>query len=262
MSHISFSELKAWATCAYYHKLLYIDRKGLFKGNEYTAFGKALHDVAEHSANCLKDNKDSGDLPLLFKTNFLDQLLSLKEKDVELNKDLIQSMKDQGAFIADKIIPALEDYFEDYEIISAEYKLFEPIEEYSNKVYSFKGFIDLVVKTADGKHHIIDWKTCSWGWDARKRSDPLLTYQLTLYKKYYSQKFDLDPRSVETHFALLKRTAKKEHVEFFRVTSGPKKTQNAFNLMKKALYNIDKKLYVKNRTACSNCEFYKTEHCT
>ena len=32
----------------------------------------------------------------------------------------------------------------------------------------FKGFIDLVVKTPDGKYHIIDWKTCSWGWDAQR----------------------------------------------------------------------------------------------
>ncbi len=48
----------------------------------------------------------------------------------------------------------------------------------------------------------------------------------------------MDPSNVETHFALLKRTAKKNRVEFFRVTSGPRKTDNALKLLNVALHNI------------------------
>ena len=66
---------------------------------------------------------------------------------------------------------------------------------------------------------------------------------------------------IETHFALLKRTAKKDRVEIFRVTSGPRKTQNALKFLEKAIYNIEKKNFIKNRLACRKCEFYKTEHC-
>ena len=127
--------------------------------------------------------------------------------------------------------------------------------------YKFKGFVDLVIKTPDDKYHIIDWKTCSWGWDSRKRSDPMVTYQLTLYKHYFAKKHNIDPKNIETHFALLKRTAKKNNVEMFRVTSGPRKTENALNLLLKAVYNISKKRFIKNRLACKGCEFYKTEHC-
>ena len=72
--------------------------------------------------------------------------------------------------------------------------------------------------TADSVVHIFDWKTCSWGWDARRKADKMTTYQLTLYKHFYVQKMGLDPAEVETHFALLKRTANKNRVEFFRVT--------------------------------------------
>ena len=74
-------------------------------------------------------------------------------------------------------------------------------------------------------------------------------------------KIKIDPKNIETHFALLKRTAKKNRVEIFRVTSGPKKTENALTLLKKALYNIHKKNYIKNRLACNRCEFYQTEFC-
>ena len=66
---------------------------------------------------------------------------------------------------------------------------------------------------------------------------------------------------VETHFALLKRTAKTNNVELFRVTSGPRKTDNAMKLVYKALANICKKNYIKNRLSCNGCEYYKTEEC-
>ena len=73
----------------------------------------------------------------------------------------------------------------------------------------------------------------------------------------YSQQ---EPRLL-THFALLKRTAKKNKVEIFRVTSGPKKTQNALKLLNMAIYNITKERYIKKRTSCIGCVFHKTEHC-
>ena len=118
-----------------------------------------------------------------------------------------------------------------------------------------------MIRTEDDKYHIVDWKTCSWGWDMRRKSEPMTTYQLTLYKHYYAQKHDINPKDVETHFALLKRTAKKDQVEIFRVTSGQKKSKNALNLLNKALYNIDKNIFIKNRLSCRNCGFYKTIHC-
>lgn len=89
----------------------------------------------------------------------------------------------------------------------------------------------------------------------------MVTYQLTLYKIFFAQKHGLDLANIETHFALLKRTAKKDNVEIFRVTSGNKKMQNAKSLLDKAIYNIDKKNFIKDRRSCAKCEFYKTEHC-
>jgi len=89
----------------------------------------------------------------------------------------------------------------------------------------------------------------------------MVTYQLTLYKHYFAKKYDINPADIETHFALLKRTAKKDNVELFRTTSGQKKTENALNFLQKAIYNINNKNYLKNRLSCNRCEFYKTEHC-
>ena len=252
MSHISYSELKDWSFCAFYHKLTRIDGIDGFTGNEYTAFGSAIHSVCEKKLLNEEIEED-------FFVKELKKNIAELEDDVD-NK-LVHQMMKQGGNIIPEIDDALSDYFEEFEVLAVEMPLYEPIDG-EDKL--FKGYIDAVVATPDGKVHIFDWKTCSWGWDSRKKSDKMVTYQLTLYKHFFCQKMNIDPKDVETHFALLKRTAKKNNVEFFRVTSGPKKTENALKLLNTALYNIKNQRYIKNRLSCTGgygCKFYKTEHC-
>ena len=255
MQHISFSELKNWAKCAFYHKLVNIDKLKGFVGSEHTAFGTALHEVCEKS---VLGEIQKGTESKVFLEAFEKEIASLIVDKVSLDQKLVTQMEKQGDDLAPLAIPALEETFGEYEVVSAEEKLYEPIDEND---YMFKGYIDLVIKTKDGKYHIIDWKTTSWGWNSRRRSDPMVTYQLTLYKHYFACKHGLDPKLIETHFALLKRTATKDRVEIFRVSSGARKTQNALKLLNQALYNIKKKNHIKNRLSCEKCEFYKTEHC-
>jgi hypothetical protein len=251
MPHISFSALKDWNTCAWYHKLTRIDKIRGFTGNAFTAFGNAIHDVCEKKL--LKEEIEEEDYFLKRFEHFLGTL------DEEPDQKLVSDMRTQGKAILPEIEDALEDYFGEYEVLGSEIPLDEPIEGEDD--FIFKGYIDGVIATPDGKVHIFDWKTCSWGWDAKRRSAPMTTYQLTLYKYFFAQKMEIDPKNIETHFALLKRTSKKDKVEFFRVTSGPRKTENATKLLKKALYNIKNKRYIKNRMSCKFCDFNKTEHC-
>ena len=257
MSHISYSEMKIWNECPFKHKLIYIDKIKKFVGNEYTAFGTAIHSLCE---NIVLEQLQEENYEDYFDVTFLNELESLKGQ-VEFRKDLVSDMRHQAYKLSTQIEPALNKCFQNYEVFSVEEKLFEKINDFSLDKYNFKGYIDLVIKTEDGKYHVIDWKSCSWGWDAKKRSDSVISYQLTLYKKYFCQKHDIDPSLVETHFALLKRTAKKDNVEIFRVTSGPRKTQNALNLLIKAVTNISKSNTPKNRLSCQGCEFYKTKNC-
>ena len=254
MSHISYSALKDWAFCAFYHKLTRVDKVDGFKGNEYTAFGSAIHSVCEKKL--LQESMDDN----FFISEFEKNLSEIEDFELSENKTL--EMIEQGERIIPYIEDSLNDYFDEYEVLAVEMPLYEPIEDHDK--YMFKGFIDAVVCTPDGTVHIFDWKTCSWGWDSRKKSDKMVTYQLTLYKHFFAQKMKIDPKDIQTHFALLKRTANKNHVEFFRVTSGAKKTENALKLLDTALYNIKNQRYIKNRLSCTSgygCPFYKTEHC-
>ena len=256
MSHISFSGLKLWNECPYKYKLAYIDKVAKFEGNIYTAFGSAMHTVCEKTL--IKEWKQE-ESPKNFTSCFFDEIERLPEAEKEkIDEKFVEDMIVQGGKVAPKAIPFLKKHFGNFEILSSEESLMEEID---NKKTKFKGFVDLFIKTSDGKHHIIDWKTCSWGWGSRRRTDPMTTYQLTLYKHFLAKKHKIDSDDIETHFALLKRTAKKDRIEIFRVTSGPRKTQNALNLLDKALFNIDKAFFIKNRLSCKNCDYYRTQYC-
>jgi hypothetical protein len=172
---------------------------------------------------------------------------------------MVGEMKQQGKMLVPLILPALKSYFGDYDFVSSEQEIMHPLENQEN--YDFHGFIDLVIRTRDGKYHIIDWKTCSWGWDLKKRTSTEVTYQLTFYKHFFCKMTGAKPEDVETHFGLLKRTATKDNVELFRVTSGEKKSKNALNTLDNCVVNISRGNFVKNRLSCSRCEFHKTVHC-
>jgi len=251
---ISFSELKIWKECAYKHKLVYIDKLKGFQGNEYTAFGSAIHYVCE---SLVQD--ETADGLTIFKNKFIKEIKALPS-DLQINKKLILDMKNQGENLIEYIIPALKETFGQYEIVSIEEMLFEEM-EFLQDDYNFKGFIDLVIKTPDGKYHVIDWKTCSWGWDMKKKSDPMVVYQLSYYKNFFAKKHNIDPDDIETYFALLKRTAKKNNIEIFKVTNGKKRLANAMDLLIKAVTHINAKNFVKNKLSCNRCEFYKSSHC-
>jgi hypothetical protein len=275
--HISYSEWKNWHICPHYHKLTYIDKVTQFQGNIFTAFGKALHTVCEYTLTSPEKYRGAGAIDALVKEQFLKELKALPEdeqqrakRDFKLKEWLVSGLE-----IVPDLYRCLTEKFgklgEDWEVLKAEEQLYEPITEFTEAEKNFKGFIDLVVMSKkDKKVHLIDWKTCSWGWKREKKSDTILAYQLVYYKHFWARKYDVDPKDVDCHFVLLKRTAKAgKKAEFVRVTAAKKRTTDALNALTKALHNITKENYIKNRTACidckdrfGTCEFYQTEHCS
>ena len=268
IEYISFSAWRDWLFCPFKFKITRLDKVRLFEGNQYSTFGTAVHDTSEQLVLLEQKNKDNKgtkddnefDANSFFQKRFKEELEKLSE---DVKKDIpqqtISEMKKQGEDLVELVIPSLKEYFGEYELFSAEYELRQPVEQHNN--FDFYGFVDLIVKTNDGKYHIIDWKTCSWGWDMQKRTSKEYTYQLTYYKHFFCKQMNVDPKMVETHFGLLKRTAKKNKVELFRVTSGPKKVTNALNILDKCVTNIEKKNFIKNRLSCSKCEYNKTIYC-
>ena len=111
MTHVSYSEIKNWSVCPFYHKLTYVDKVKIFKGNEHTAFGNAVHDTCE---NMLLDKK------LKAEDHFLNQykkvLKKLSDDKYDFNKKLVLEMREQGLKLLPQIKPALKQYFHKYKV--------------------------------------------------------------------------------------------------------------------------------------------------
>ena len=120
MPHVSFSALKNWDFCPFYHKLTYIDRIKLFQGNVYTAFGTALHETCEKLTL-----NESSNYEKIFKQSFKDELDKLKDIPKE-HATLIREMKDQGLELASMVLEALNIKFPGWKVISAEEEPCEP----------------------------------------------------------------------------------------------------------------------------------------
>lgn len=241
--HISYSEFSNWIHCPHYHKVVNIDKSPVKVDNKFTIFGKTLHETISNDLS----KKEFDDIK--FKETLVEELKRINEEDMD-------NFADIGCKILDNIIGALNETFEGFEVQNTEELLMEQIPDLD---YQFKGYIDAIIKVKD-KYYIIDWKTASWGWNARKKADKIITYQLSFYKYFYALKHNIPLKDIETYFVLLKRS--NSSIEFVRVTSGNKKLNNAITLLKQAIWNIQRKNYIKNKLNCENCALHFTQYCT
>ena len=256
--YISFSGVKDWEFCPHYYKLTRIDKLYKFEGNVHTAFGTSMHSALEY---LVKERNSENRQEIInkakdfFEDMFKKELVSVGDTSSE---KVISDMVAQGRGLLEGILDFMKSRYGNYEVLSVEEELSEQLKFEDYEDIKFKGFVDLIIRTSDKKIHVIDWKTCSWGWPWQKRSDPMTTYQLTYYKNFFAQKYGFDLKQIETCFILLKRTAKKDSIEVVKITSGPKKTSNALKLLETAVYNIEKGNHIKKKTSCQKCDLWKT----
>ncbi len=120
--HISYSELKDWVLCPHYHKKSWIEKVAKFEGNEYTAFGTAIHQVCEKKL--LKENIDDAKL---FQIGFFKNISELLEKNIAINEENVEHMRKAGPEILAEVDDSLKQYFGDYEVFSSDENLYVPI---------------------------------------------------------------------------------------------------------------------------------------
>jgi hypothetical protein len=262
LEKISYSAIKD-AECLLKFKLSWIDRLQRSPDNEFNIFGKCLHTVCE--AQLFESREPSGitmedwkkDFAKMFRRSLL-ELPTLRFSASELRE-----FKEQGYNLIEQSLPEFDRFFQDkgkWRLVSIEEQLYEPIPEFELDKVNFKGFIDVVIE-AGGVFYIMDLKSCGWGWDSRKKSDTLITYQLAYYKHFWSKKNYVPTKNIETYFVLLKRTAPKNNIEFVRVPVGDRKMRNAVEYAVKVLKNAYAGNFFKNKLACQYCPYAKTEYC-
>lgn len=262
LQHVSFSEIHLYSQCQYRHHIEY-NLENKQSESIHLTFGSCVHEAIDRT---LKTGNKLAWLTMgkkifsWIKKNPVNKFTNKKGELVESQLDPKEWTK-QSLEIYKGIFNWLEEKFPNYKLIDSEMQLYETIKEIQE--FNFKGFIDLTIQDSDQNYHIIDFKTCSWGWDREKKSDTKKQYQLSLYKKFFCQKMEIDPKKVETHFVLLKREPAKNSAiaELITISSGPKKIDNANEWLLKQTKGIKMGLKLKNRVSCKYCPWNHTQLC-
>jgi hypothetical protein len=70
----------------------------------------------------------------------------------------------------------------------------------------FIGFIDVLLKDKTTQEYIIiDLKTSTRGWSKYQKNDKIKTSQMLLYKKFYSEKYEIPLDKIKVEYQILKR---------------------------------------------------------
>jgi hypothetical protein len=200
-----------WSSCPYQYKLNYIDKLGESSSNIHTIFGTAMHETIQHYLSVMYG-------------------VSKKQAD-EINKDklLLEKMREAYKSEAEKMSEGtpctqiqLEEFYGDgrrilqwldkhmhkfysksgFELVGIEIPLNATIKE---GVY-FIGFIDIVIRDlASNEIIIIDLKTSTMGWNQYQKADKMKNSQILLYKKYYSELFNIPLQKIKVEYQILRR---------------------------------------------------------
>lgn len=257
--HTSFSEVGDWNACSYRHKLKYVDKVGENLPGVHADFGTAIHATVEH----------------FIKTRTIDKKLFLKELHElwteheklvpkEYTAESFKQFAKEGLSILGDIPAYFDAQFPGWEAIDAEHALYEPLGELP---HAFKGYIDCIIKVTDTKGKTLIWildaKTCGWGWAREKKEDPMVRAQIILYKTFWANKTQTDPKDVRCAFLLLKRTAKPgSHCELVVTSVGPVSSGRALAVVNNMVSSVKRGVAIKNRNSCTFCNYKDTQWCT
>jgi hypothetical protein len=211
MAKVSFSQYSMWSSCPHQYKLNYIDKLGESSSNIHTIFGTAMHETIQHYLSVMYG-------------------VSKKQAD-EINKDklLLETMRKAYKSEADKMSEGtpctqiqLEEFYGDgrrilawldkhmhkfysksgFELVGIEIPLNATIKEGVH----FIGFIDIVIRDlAANEIIIIDLKTSTMGWNQYQKADKMKNSQILLYKKYYSELFNIPLQKIKVEYQILRR---------------------------------------------------------
>lgn len=281
---ISFSQLSTYLQCAHKWELHY--KQGLYHQNvsiELT-FGTALHNTLQYYITQIYETSGAQA-----------DKLNLEEHFEEMFRNsYLQQYKDNNKIhFSDP--EEMNEYFEDgLEIIRFIKKkrnlyfskkgtyllgceipiLIKPNPQYDS--IFFKGFIDVAFyNEALNKFTIIDIKTSKQTWGSFKKNDKTKQAQLLLYKKFFSEQFNIPIENIHIEFFIVKRKLydnvdfPQSRIQTFSPSEGKtsiNQSQNKLDSFLENCFNLDgsyqnKEQEVNISLHCQYCPYNKPGLC-
>jgi len=211
MAKVSFSQYQTYNTCPRKYKLQYIDKLGESSANIHTIFGSSIHETIQHFLSVMygvsKKQAMELDLDALLlewmRKEFTKETEKLTEGTICTQSELEEFYGD-GRRILEWFKKKVTKFYTKtgFELVAIEMPLNAKVKEGVH----FIGFIDIVLKDlSDNSIIIIDLKTSTRGWNKYQKRDKYKNSQIVLYKKYYSELFDIPLDKIKVEYHIMKR---------------------------------------------------------
>lgn len=211
MAKVSYSQYGMYSTCQQQYKLNYIDKLGESSANIHTIFGSAMHETIQHFLDVMYNVTKKQALTLNLEGMLYDKLVEhfTNEKDkmegrFPCTKEELDEFFEDGKLILEYFTKKLDKLYSKsgFELVAIEQMLNAEVKPGVN----FVGFIDVLLKDKTTQEYIIiDLKTSTRGWNKYQKNDKVKTSQMLLYKKFYSEKYDIPLDKIKVEYQILKR---------------------------------------------------------
>jgi hypothetical protein len=281
MAHVSHSQFTTYSDCNLKWKLRYIDKLGTFVGNIHTLFGTAMHTVIQEYLSVMYNKSivaaDKLNMESRLKEEMVAEFTKIKDgKEVlPCTQDELMEFYQDGIAIINHFRKYRNKYFmkQNWELVGVEVPIVKAVQEGVDVM----GYLDVVIRNkVSGRIVIIDLKTATRGWTDFQKKDFNKKSQLLIYKKFYSELFDVPLDKIDVYFLILKRKIAKNpdfpitRLQKFEPANGVpsiNKTMKKFEEFRTEVFDdcgnylLERNYSAKPGKACKFCEFYNTEHC-
>lgn len=281
---ISYSQMSMFNECPKKWSLQYREGHKQFTSSIHTVFGTALHEVLQHYLTVMYE-QSGAEADRINTAEMLEEKLREEyKKQYQANNnqhfvtpDELREFYDDGVEIIREIAKERGKHFSKrgWHLVGCEVPLIlTPNPKLQNIM--FQGYLDVVLyHEPTNTFKIIDIKTSRQGWSKKEKSNEQKQFQLILYKKYYSELYNVPIENVEVEFMIVKRKIFEsedfviKRVQIYKPASGKVK----MNKVSKSIEEFIEQAFDRNgykevehkpkvNDNCKYCPFYKTHLCS
>jgi hypothetical protein len=281
--NISFSQLSMYNQCPRKWALQYVEGNKIFSSTIHTVFGSALHIAIQHYLELMYNTStvaaDNEDIVGLFEESFRNEYKTQYKKNNNTHFSSPEELReffDDGVKILEFFKKKKGGYFskKGWHLVGCEVPIvITPNKNFPNIIY--QGFLDAVLyHEPSDEFLIIDFKTSTRGWKDEEKKDQNKQFQLILYKKFFSEQFNIPIDKIKINFIILKRKIWEEseyaisRIQEFSPASGKVKVNAASECLNKFIeeaFDLNGFKQIDHQPTphdgCKWCPFYKCIVC-
>ena len=283
--NISYSQFSMYRSCPKRWSLQYKDGLKVFTSSIHTVFGTALHEVLQYYLDVMYEESaaeaDRKNLVEMFENTLREEYKVQYKKNNNQHFSTPEELREffeDGVEIIRTFAKKRGQHFSKrgWYLVGCEVPIVIPPNKFNNNIL-YQGYLDVVMyHEPTNTFKIIDIKTSTSGWNDMTKKDENKQFQLILYKKFFSEQFNVPLDNIEIEFFIVKRKVY-DHPEYtipriqtFTPSSGKVKLGKATKALNEFIEEaFDKNGYKEkeyktnsSKWNCSFCPFLNTEHCS